>query len=319
MTFPIRKKSTVLYIFTLFFFVLMNADASAQIITNTSDTSEFYYYRMRVKAMTRYIDTDVFKHKYLLERGTMKIKLLDYNGALNDFNAAIEMKNADPDGYVSRGFLYLDYEEFELALLDLNTAIQLDSSYTLAYMNKGRALTELKRFQEAIVNYSTAIKIAPSATDFNSYMYRGQTYRQLEEYELALQDFHKAIDLYPAFLEAYEERGVTRLILNDYEGSFSDYNQAIALGSIHPGAFKNRAVLHIELKSDHKAAIEDYTRAIQLNPNDATTYRYRAESLQQAGDIDGACSDLYVAKELGDEQAAALIKVHCRKYDKLKK
>ncbi len=65
-------------------------------------------------------------------------------------------------------------------------------------------------------------------------------------------------------------------------------------------------------QKDSKGAIEDYTKAIELNPNYAEAYANRGCAKEELGDKKGAISDWQKAAELGNEDAAKLVREHCK-------
>ena len=60
-------------------------------------------------------------------------------------------------------------------------------------------------------------------------------------------------------------------------------------------------------KKDSKGAIEDYNKAIELNPNYAEAYANRGCAKEELGDKEGAVADWQKAADLGDEEAAKWI------------
>ena len=60
-------------------------------------------------------------------------------------------------------------------------------------------------------------------------------------------------------------------------------------------------------QKDSKGAIEDYTKAIELNPNYAEAYANRGCAKEELGDKEGAIADWQKASDLGDEEAAQWI------------
>ena len=61
-------------------------------------------------------------------------------------------------------------------------------------------------------------------------------------------------------------------------------------------------------QKDSKGAIEDYSKAIELNPNYVEAYANRGCAKEELGDKEGAISDWQKAADLGDEEAAKWIK-----------
>jgi Flp pilus assembly protein TadD len=62
---------------------------------------------------------------------------------------------------------------------------------------------------------------------------------------------------------------------------------------------------------DFRGSLQDYNKAIELNPDDHTSYYNRGFAKLELGDTDGACFDWRKAIELGDEDAYAAVKEFC--------
>ena len=62
---------------------------------------------------------------------------------------------------------------------------------------------------------------------------------------------------------------------------------------------------------DRIREIADYTKAIELDPNDAEVYYFRGSSKLFIGQKDSGCYDLSKAAELGFEQGYDLIRENC--------
>ena len=62
-----------------------------------------------------------------------------------------------------------------------------------------------------------------------AYSNRGLARYESGDYEGAIADFNKAIELNPEFALTYNKRGIVKCELEDYEGAISDFNQAIEL------------------------------------------------------------------------------------------
>ena len=61
---------------------------------------------------------------------------------------------------------------------------------------------------------------------------------------------------------------------------------------------------------DNKGSIADFTKAININPNFATSYYNRGIAKYYLSDINGACQDARKAKQLGYD-ASKLINAVC--------
>ena len=112
----------------------------------------------------------------------------------------------------------------------------------------------------SIIYLNEAIKIKPNDARF--YISRG-TFRGTKNYEDAIEDYTKAIEIEPNSVFAYRLRGDSKSKLGDYQG-----------------------------------AINDYSKAIEIYPNKAYLYNYRASAKRKLGDNEGADEDDRKAEKL---------------------
>jgi len=61
----------------------------------------------------------------------------------------------------------------------------------------------------------------------------------------------------------------------------------------------------------YRGAIEDYNKAIEINPKSADAYYGRGLAKLGLGQKDSGCLDLSKARELGVDEAYKIIKEHC--------
>jgi tetratricopeptide (TPR) repeat protein len=64
----------------------------------------------------------------------------------------------------------------------------------------------------------------------NFYYHRGMTKEHMSNYDGAIADFTKAIELDPKNAEIYRERSELRRLTHDYDGAMSDLDKAANLG-----------------------------------------------------------------------------------------
>ena len=74
---------------------------------------------------------------------------------------------------------------------------------------------------------------------------------------------------------------------SDYDRAIEDYNRAIDLNPDHAEAYSNRGLV-CEIKGDYDRAIEDYNKAIELKPDLAEAYSSRGRVCHKQGDYDRA-------------------------------
>jgi Flp pilus assembly protein TadD len=84
---------------------------------------------------------------------------------------------------------------------------------------------------------------------------------------------------------------------NDFKGAISDYTKSIEINPNDSDAYFNRAISKSKL-NDLKGALTDCTKAIQLKPNDGDYYLNRASYKAKLNDLKGAIADCTKAIEI---------------------
>ncbi|MEQ8559429.1 MAG: tetratricopeptide repeat protein [Henriciella sp.] len=96
----------------------------------------------------------------------------------------------------------------------------------------------------------------------------------------------------------YVNRGVIRMREGDYEDALDDYAKAIEMKPDLGAAFLNKGAAHIYLK-DFETALPALNRAIELDSEDIfAAYYNRAIARENTGDVTGAYQDFQRALEL---------------------
>ena len=77
--------------------------------------------------------------------------------------------------------------------------------------------------------------------------------------------------------EYYFEQGNTKSSMADFNGAIQDYTKAVELNTNYPEAYSTRGYAKSILE-DYKGAIHDCSKSIELNPNHAFAYSIRGYS-----------------------------------------
>ncbi len=97
----------------------------------------------------------------LVNRGIEKGKQGDLDGAIADFNRAIELNPNDDAPYYNRAQAKRLKKDTAGAIADYTRAIDLGSTNPAAYNNRGNARAENKDLDGAIADYTRAIELKP--------------------------------------------------------------------------------------------------------------------------------------------------------------
>lgn len=140
---------------------------------------------------------------------------------------------------------------------------------TLAYGNRANYLRDQGRYREALADYNNGLKIKPDqAKTLNS---RAKLYFTLasnaDTLNLALADYSRAIELDPDNGEYYINRGATYARLGYINQGLKDINTGLNLKPDHAAGYANRYVINSQL-GNFNEALQDITSYLALNPYD---------------------------------------------------
>ena len=149
------------------------------------------------------------------------------------------------------------------------------------------------------------------ARNYEYFFNRAQDKFELADYEEAILDYNKALELSPTEIcLVYSMRGNAKRNSGDFDGAISDQNKALDFDPLYADGYFNRGSAKYKM-GDFAGAIEDYTQVIKINPKDSDAFFNRANIKKEIGDMRGACEDWKKGAELGDEDAVKLVQEHC--------
>jgi lipoprotein NlpI len=179
-----------------------------------------------------------------------------------------------------------------------------DNNYN-AYFNRGNAYWSLGNYQQAIADFDRAIEINPKYAGI--YYNRGSAYQFLGNYQQAIGDFNKAIEIMPKYVEAYNALGMVHVALGNVMQAIADFDKAIEINPDYADSYYNRGNADSRL-DNYKQAIPDYDKALEINPKHAAAYYNRGYAYWRLGNQRPAIEDLRTAARLGHENAQKLLK-----------
>jgi tetratricopeptide (TPR) repeat protein len=149
---------------------------------------------------------------------------------------------------------------------------------------------------DAINGFSKAIQINPKYSD--AFWGRGMARKMKHEYNQASEDLEKAILLDPTNDDTYISLAEVKYHLTDYTKADFYYSQYL---KNHPNdyeTYSDRGFVRME-RLYFKEAIEDYNKAIDLNPNKQfEDYLDRGKAKYLIQDYEGAKKDFYKSIEI---------------------
>jgi tetratricopeptide (TPR) repeat protein len=174
----------------------------------------------------------------------------------------------------------------------------------LAYYSRAAAFEARGFYERAIQDYDKAIELYPKyARAFNK---RGYAYWATLKYDRAIQDFDQAILLEPKLALAYNNRGAAYRDKGQTDRAIEDFDKAIALLPKFAEAFGNRGICY-QAKKEYDRAITDYNQSIKLDPKIPRVYYDRGIAEEAKGQADLALADYGKAIELDPRYTRALL------------
>lgn len=133
---------------------------------------------------------ELSSEKYM-EQAYSKVKSKDFDGAIADYEQAIQLNPDFPLSYFNRGVLFLNQKKYiDAAILDFNEAIRLDPEMVEAFFARATAFGEKLDWNQAIEDYGQVIRQGTHISEaLNN---RGEAFFIIGEYKKALLDFEQA-------------------------------------------------------------------------------------------------------------------------------
>ena len=130
------------------------------------------------------------------------------------------------------------------------------------------------------------------------------------DFDKALADCSRAIELDPRSTLAYAMRGLMLLQKGNFEGAIADTGKALELDPRNPVLYRQRGMAKFQ-KGDFDGAIADYDKAVEIEPS-YESYRQRALPHFAKGNYDKVIDDLSMAIEKSPEPVRELYNVRAQ-------
>lgn len=187
---------------------------------------------------------------------------------------------------------------------EIISSVAADTSVTArAYNNRGVAYNLKGEYNLAVADFTKMMELRRN--DPQAHRNRGAVHANHGEYELAIKDFDKAIDLNPDDARVYNMRGKAYSAIRKYEFAVTDHIKALELQPNDSAGYFGLGLAHYG-NNDFNTAIANYNQAILLNSDIAEAYGNRGEAWLHLKDWEKAKSDLMIAKEKGVDIIASL-------------
>ncbi len=100
-----------------------------------------------------------FEEQIILNRGSLKVKREDYEGALADFNKLLAINPSNGGAYSNIGILYYKQEKYKEAITSFDQALEIDPSNTIALYNRGMCYYKQDIKPEACLDFHHSCRL----------------------------------------------------------------------------------------------------------------------------------------------------------------
>jgi tetratricopeptide (TPR) repeat protein len=142
------------------------------------------------------------------------------------YQQLIDAEPMEPEHRVSLGFTFLRRGDYDRALIQMRAALEMDEGYMPAYLNSGYVYQAMELWDEALENFQKVTELAPS--DHRGYFNMGICYMYLGMYDHALNMYYTASGLRPGASDVAFYTGMTYERLGANEAAMEAYEEALS-------------------------------------------------------------------------------------------
>ncbi|MEN8230061.1 MAG: tetratricopeptide repeat protein, partial [Bacteroidota bacterium] len=285
---------------------------------------EFYKSMKFNEAIDQYekaIEMDPDYEKAYVRRAMSYSKIGDHINAADDYDRAIVFNEKDAELFYFSGYEWHLQGKNNIALSKLNTAIDMKGNFLEAYQVRSEVNMELEKYDQALEDCKKCLRLKE---DEKGYYNLAQVYEKLEMYNEAEQAYIKSIEKNKRVAETHFSLALLQYKRLKYGAASNSINQVLQLepkkldGILlqsqilaaqgnYPKAIEVLSMASIDypdevliflyrgdinaLMNQASYSIIDYSRAIEINPDNAEIYYKRAGAYEAIRDYEKALAD----------------------------
>ena len=220
-----------------------------------------------------------------------------YEKAYESFSKAISLSPDSAETYYNRAGAAEKLARFKDAGADFTKAIELDPGYVEAYLGRGDLSFSRNHYEAARTDWSSVIEISPNNAE--AFRKRGQALERLDRADEATSDFDRAVALAPKEPAALISRGLFYFRTGRFEKALADFTAAALLDPKSPEPYLRRGIVYEYGLSDYTEALDEYDRAVKIDPEDPFMRNNRGNLLRKLGKTEEALADFSAICRMG--------------------
>jgi tetratricopeptide (TPR) repeat protein len=166
--------------------------------------------------------------------------------------------------------------------------IEKEPEASIAYTNRGSVLEKMGKFDKAIQDFDRAIRLFPG--DYLAYVNRGAVFDKMGLPDRAIENYDRAVALDPRGVPAYYNRGMTFAEIGKLDKAIDDFEHARTLNPDDYRIHNNLGILY-DRKGLYEKSVLSFDRTITLNPGYPMAYHNRGLVLFYMGRYGQALED----------------------------
>lgn len=199
----------------------------------------------------------------ILNRGVTHYQVNHYQESLNDYRHVLKLEYGDQGETLNRmGVAFYGLEQYDSAILYFREAVELSSDNFQRQKNLGDSYYKLDNYSEAIQSYRKAQELTeePDATLLNDL---AMSYYHSEDYQTALSVLNELIEINNENASYFDNRAYTHAAVMDYQNAIKDFSRSIDLYSTDNEIYYQRGLLY-KLQNNRFDACRDFETAAKM-------------------------------------------------------
>ena len=142
------------------------------------------------------------------------------------YRQLVEMEPDKPEHRVALGFNLHRLGDLQGAMTQFQEAIDIDDQFYDAYLNRGYVYKDMGYWDDALADFEKCVEISPE--DYKGHFNLGIVYRELDMTDASFEALGKALDLRPGATDILYHHALTAEKAGDTEGAIHFLERTLA-------------------------------------------------------------------------------------------
>jgi len=172
---------------------------------------------------------------------------------------------------------------------DVKNKDLIKRSYKKELINRAKLEIENKEYDKAMENCRRALELDEIFVE--AYYHIGLAYNSKKKYDSAIENFEKAVNYDPKHVNSWNSMGLAYEAKEDYDKAVKNLNKAIEIAPDFSEGWYNLGNV-FKLRIEYDKAIEHYTKATEVNPEFAKAWFFMGTAYFDKKDYNNAIQQI---------------------------